>query len=90
VPADRHWVALDHAFSHILSPTQAAHARERFALRASALSDIYLPRLLETYQSSGGDSDSTSKLANLRQTCRELSAALTVSWAEGEDAFRKL
>ena len=90
MPADGHWVALDHAFSRILSAAQLAHARERFARRASALSDIYLPRLLEAAHQSGDGSDSTRKLADLRQTCCELSAALSVSWAEGEDPLRKL
>jgi hypothetical protein len=91
VSADRHWVALDRAFSRVLSAAQVAQARERFAPRAAALSDIYLPRLLEAaHQSSGDGSDSTSKLAKLRQTSRELSATLSASWAESEDAFRKL
>ena len=88
--ADRHWIALDHAFSRVLSTAQLAQARNRFSRRASALTDIYLPRLLEAGQCSGDSSDSTSKLAKLRQTCRELSAALSVSWSEGEDALRKL
>lgn len=85
MPADRHWVALDHAFSGILSAAQLAQARTRFSRRASTLSDIYLPRLLEVaHHASGDSSDSTSKLAELRQTCRELSAALSLSWSEGE------
>ena len=86
MPAD-HWVALDHTFSRVLSAGQLTHARERFARRASALSDIFLPRLLEAaHHTSDDSSDSTSTLAALRQTCRELSAALSVSWSEGEDA----
>ena len=87
--ADRHWLALDHAFSQILSTAQVTQARERFA-RASALSEIVLPRLLDAARSSGDGSDSTSKLAKLRQTSRELAAALSVSWNEGDDGFRKL
>jgi hypothetical protein len=90
VSADRHWRALDHAFSQLLSTAQVTLARERFAHRASALSDIVLPRLLDAARSSGDDSDSTSKLATLRQTSRELAAALGVSWNEGKDGFRKL
>ena len=86
MPANRHWVALDHAFSGVLSAAQLAQARTRFSRRASALSDIFLPRLLEAAQHTSGDSsDSTSKVAGLRQTCRELTAALSVSWSEGED-----
>jgi hypothetical protein len=88
VPAD-HWVALDHTFSRVLSAAQLAHAREHFARRASALSDIFLPRLLEAAHHISDDRDSTSKLAGLRQTYRELSAVLSVSWNEGEDV-RKL
>ena len=84
--ADRHWVALDHAFSRALSTAQLAQARTRFSRRASALSDIVLPRLLEAaHQTPADSSDSTSKLAGLRQTHRELSAALIASWSEGED-----
>jgi hypothetical protein len=90
VSADRHWLALDHAFSQILSTAQVTQARERFAHRASALSEIVLPRLLDAARSSGDGSDSTSKLAKLRQTSRELAAALSVSWNEGDDGFRKL
>ena len=86
MPADRHWVALDHAFSRDLSTAQLAQARTRFSRRANALSDIFLPRLLEAAQQISGDSsDSTGKLAGLRQTYRELSAALSRSWSEGED-----
>jgi hypothetical protein len=89
--AEQHWRGLDDAFCRVLSADQVAHARERFARRANALSDIFLPRLLQTaQQSSADDSDSTGKLARLRQISRELSAALSVSWAEGEDALRKL
>lgn len=87
MPADRHWVALDHAFRHLLSPAQLAQARARFPRRASALSDIVLPRLLEAaHQAPGDSSDSMGKLAGLRQTHRELSAALSLSWSDGEDA----
>jgi hypothetical protein len=87
VPAHRHWVALDHAFSRDLSTSQLAHARARFSRRASALSDIFLPRLLEAAQQTSADSsDSTGTLAGLRQTSRELSVALSRSWSEGEDA----
>lgn len=89
--AEQHWRGLDRAFCRVLPAGQVAHARERFARRASALSDIVLPRLLhQAEQALADDSDSTSKLARLRQISRELSAALSVSWAEGEDAFRKL
>ena len=86
MPADRHWVALDHAFSRGLSTAQLAQARTRFSRRASALSDIVLPRLLETAHTSSDSCDSTSTLMRLRQTHRELSAALNASWNEGEDA----
>jgi hypothetical protein len=87
MPADRHWIALDHAFSHLLSLAQLAQARTRFPRRAGALSDIILPRLLEAaHQAPGDSSDSTGKLAGLQQTYRELSAALSRSWSDGEDA----
>ena len=85
--ADRHWVALDHAFSRDLSTAQLAQARTRFSRRASALSDIFLSRLLEAaHQAPSDSSDSTGTLVGLRQTHRELSAALSLSWSEGEDS----
>ena len=87
MPADHHWVALDRAFSRGLSAAQLSQARTRFSRRARALSKIVLPRLLEAaHQSSGDSSDSPSTLAGLRQTYRELSAVLSASWSEGEDA----
>ena len=86
MPADRHWVALDRAFSRDLSAAQRAQARTRFARRASALSDIFLPRLLEAaHQTPGDNRDSTGTLAGLPQAYRELSAALSLSWGDGED-----
>ena len=81
--ADRHWIALDHAFTATLSAAQAAQAHTRFARRAGALSDIYLPRLLEAvHQSLGDDGDSTRQGAALRQAHRQLAAALTAEWSE--------
>lgn len=74
--ADRHWIALDHAFSHILSPAQAAHARGRFAQRAGALSTIYLPRLLDTARSSPSEDIVMQRLEELRQVHRRLTATL--------------
>jgi hypothetical protein len=83
VLADRHWVALDRTFGQVLSPAQAAHARERFSRRAAAIRDIYLPRLLATAQEPlSDDDDSTRQLAALRQAHRQISAALTAAWSE--------
>ena len=81
--ADRHWIALDHAFSGTLSAAQATQAHARFAHHAGALSDIYLPRLLEAvHQSLGDDDDSTRQRAALRQAHRQLAAALAAAWSE--------
>jgi len=82
VSADRHWVALDDAFSSVLTTAQATHARERFSRRVAALSDIYLPRLLAALQQPlSGDGDSTRQRAALRQAHRQLAAALTAAWS---------
>ena len=79
--ADRHWIALDHAFTGTLSAAQAAQAHARFAHRAGAVSDIYLPRLLEAVRESlDDDGDSTRQRAALRQAHRRLVAALTAVW----------
>jgi hypothetical protein len=81
MPAEQHWLALDRMFSHIVSGPEAARAQPRFAHRANALSDIYLPRLLETAQRCvSNEDDSTRQLAELRETHRQLSAALTAAW----------
>jgi hypothetical protein len=82
VSADQHWIALDGVFSRVLTPAQAAHARERFPHRVAALYDIYLPRLLAaTQQPAGGGDDSTRQRAALRQAHRQLAAALTAAWS---------
>ena len=82
--ADRHWIALDHALSRVLSPSQMAQARQRFARRASALSGIYLPRLLDAVQDSQCDDDSKGELAELQHTYRQLSAALIAAWGAND------
>ena len=83
MPAEQHWLALDRVFSHIVSAPEAAKAHPRFAHRARALSDIYLPRLLEAAQHCPSDEgDSTRQLLELRETHRQLSAALTAKWQE--------
>ena len=82
--ADLHWIALDHAFSRVLSTAQLAQARNRFSRRASALSHIFLPRLLEAAQDSQCDDDSKGELAALQHTYRELSAALIAAWDAGD------
>jgi hypothetical protein len=83
MPAEQHWLALDRLFSHTLSAPEAAKARPRIAHRVSALSDIYLPRLLEGAQHCLSDEeDSTRQLVELRETHRRLSAALVAAWKE--------
>jgi hypothetical protein len=83
MPAEQHWRALDRLFSHIVSAPEAARAHPRFAGRANALSDIYLPRLLETAQHPvSNEEDSTRQLAELRETHRRLSAALIAAWQD--------
>ena len=83
MPAEQHWRALDRAFSHIVSASEATKAHPRFAHRASALSNIYLPRLLEAAQRClDDDEDSTRQLTELRETHRQISAALSAAWKD--------
>ena len=85
MPADRHWVALDHAFSGVLSAAQLAQARTRFSRRAAALSDIYLPRIASMLRHAAGDrSDLTREVLELERTHRALTAALAAA-REGEN-----
>ena len=75
--AEHHWAALDRAFSHVLSPAQLAHARNRFARRAAALSHVYLPRLAGIVRhAAGNESDLTRDVLALEDTHRALAAAL--------------
>ena len=85
--AEHHWMALDRAFSDVLSPAQVAHAHERFARRAAALSDIYVPRIASMLQRAAGDrSDLTREALELEGTHRALTAALAAAReGEGED-----
>jgi hypothetical protein len=70
-------MALDRAFSHVLSPAQVAHARERVARRAAALSNIYLPRITSVARhTAGSHSDLTRVALELEDTHRALAAAL--------------
>jgi hypothetical protein len=88
VSADHHWTAIDHAFSDVLSPAQVAHARERFARRAAALSDIYLPRIVRILQHAAGDrGDLMREVLQLEGTHRALTAALAAA-REGEGPVR--
>lgn len=83
--AEQHWMALDRAFSHVLSPAQVAHARERFARRAAALSDIYLSRIASVVRHAASDrSDLTREVLELEDTHRALTAALAAA-REAED-----
>ena len=82
---EHHWTALDHAFSQVLSPAQVAHARERFATRAAALSDIYLPRIASMVRHAAGDrSDLMREVLKLESAHAALTAALAAA-REGED-----
>jgi hypothetical protein len=89
VSAEHHWTALHRAFSDVLSKAQVAHAHERFARRAAALSDIYLPRIASMLRHAAGDrSDLTREVLELEGTHRALTAALAAAGngeGEGED-----
>ena len=83
--AEQHWIALDRAFSHVLSPAQVAHARERFARRAAALSSIYTPRIAGLARhAADGRRDLTREVLELENAHRALTAALAAA-REGAD-----
>ena len=79
-----HWIALDRAFSRVLPPAQAAHARQRLAHRAEAVSDIYVPRLVRLLREPADRSNLTREVRELEDVHRALTAALAAA-REGED-----
>ena len=82
--AEHHWIALDRAFSLVLSPAQVAHARERLARRAAALSNIYVPRIASMARhAADGRRDLTREVLELENAHRALTAALAAR--EGAD-----
>jgi hypothetical protein len=78
--ADRHWIALDNTLSRALSSRDVALARERFARRAAAVSDIYLPRIARMMRAAGDGGDLTRELQDLERTHRELTDSLVATW----------
>lgn len=85
--AEHHWLALDRAFGRILSASETARARPRLGQRARALSNIYLPRLLDAQRCERDEDDSTRRFAELRQVHRRLSAALAAVWGQDSGPF---
>lgn len=84
--ATRHWTALDDTFSRVLRVPGMRHARERFAHRAAALSDIYLARILKAIAEPASDrTDVSGQIDQLRLTHHELAAALTRAWTGDRD-----
>ena len=87
--AIRHWIALDEAVSRLLPGHVTLHARERFARRAAALTDIYMTRLLKTI--ARPTADDTTLLRHLRElqlTHHALTDALACGWTNEQPARR--
>jgi hypothetical protein len=85
VSAEHHWIALDRAFSHVLSPAQIANVRERLARRAAALSRVYVPRIASMARHAAGSrTDLTREVLALENAHRALTAALAAA-REGAD-----
>ena len=83
--AEHHWIALDRAFSHVLSPAQIANVRKRLARRAAALSRIYVPRIASMARhAAGGRRDLMREVLELENAHRALTAALAAA-REGAD-----
>lgn len=79
--ARRHWIALDEAVSRLLPRPGVLHARDRFAHRAAALTDIYVSRILKTIAEPAADpTNVTRHVEELQQTHRALTDALTRAW----------
>lgn len=86
--AIRHWIALDEAVSRLLPRPVTLHARERFARRAAALTDIYVARLLKRI--AAAQTDKTNLACHVRElqlTHQALSDALTRAWTTPDGRF---
>jgi hypothetical protein len=103
VSAEHHWTALDHTFSRLLPAAYLTQGRQRLARRAAALTDIYLPRLMNAArQGTAGRSarleagqpggNIARQLLELQRVHRALSAVLTSTWntADAQDQGRTM
>ena len=82
----RHWSALDDVVSRLLPRSHVLHARERFAHRATALTDIYAERILKIIAEPAADrTNLTRHVQELQRTHRALTEALTRAWHSGTD-----
>lgn len=85
--AIRHWIALDEAVSRLLPEPVTLHARERFAHRAAALTDIYVTRFLKTIATPAADDITLMRhLRQLQLTHHALTDALACGWANDQAA----
>jgi predicted secreted protein len=82
--AERHWIGLDNTLRRILTNTDVALARERFARRVAALSEIYVPRL-SAQRGQAHTGDAGRELVELQHTHHALVAALLVAWNEDDE-----
>lgn len=80
--AERHWIGLDNTLSRILTNNDVAFARERFARRVAALSEIFVPRLSARH--GHAHTDAERELVELQHTHQALAAALLVAWNEDD------
>ena len=85
--AIHHWIALDEAVSRILPRPVTLHARERFARRAAALTDIYVARILNGIAGPGDKTTVPTHVVQLELTHRALTEALTRAWTTADDRF---
>ena len=85
--AARHWIALDDAVTRLLPRRISHHARERFARRAAALTDIYVARILNGIAGRADATNVPPQVFQLELTHRALTDALTRAWTTADDPF---
>ena len=83
--AIHHWIALDETVSRLLPRPVTLHARERFARRAAALTDIYVARILNGIARPADKTNMPAQVVQLELTHRALTDALTRAWTTADD-----
>lgn len=83
--ASRHWIALDDAMSRLLPARGSLQARERFAHRAAALTDIYVAHIQKAIAAGTMDTHVVMNcLEELQLAHHALTAVLTGAWAKDQ------
>lgn len=83
--ATTHWISLDDVVSRLLPRPGVIQARERFAHRAAALTDIYVAQIQKTIATPTTDERPLRRhLAELELTHHALTAVLNGAWTKDQ------